>query len=150
MSIFLDAPWVPTSRKIIRKMLKLADLRPGETLYDLGSGDGRTLIIAATEFKAKAVGIELNPLLVLYSNLKIFVRRLQDQIHVRWGNIFLRDISEANVVTMYLLQQTNNRLMNKLKNELKPDTRIVSYVYIFPDWEPVKVDKKSKLYLYKV
>lgn len=69
---------------MVRKMLKLADLQPGETLYDLGSGDGRILIIAATEFKAKAIGIELNPFLVAYSNLRIFARQLQDQARVRW------------------------------------------------------------------
>ncbi|NVM03872.1 MAG: class I SAM-dependent methyltransferase [Candidatus Helarchaeota archaeon] len=150
MSIFLDAPWVPTSKKQIRKMLKFAELQPNETLYDLGSGDGRILILAAIEFNAKAVGIELNPLLVAYSNFRIFIERLQDKVQVRWGNIFLRDISEADVVTMYLLQQTNNRMMKKLKEELKPGARIVSYVYTFPDWEPIKVEKESKLYLYSI
>ena len=109
MSIFFfDAPWVPSSRKIIRKMLKLADLQPNETLYDLGSGDGRILITAAKEFKAKAVGIELNPLLIAYSNLRILLRQVQNKAHVIWGNIFLRDISKADVVTMYLLPTTNN------------------------------------------
>ncbi len=150
MSIFLDAPWVPTSKKQIRKMLNFAELKPNEILYDLGSGDGRILIIAATEFNAKAVGIELNAILVAYSNFRIFLERLQDKVHVKWGNIFLRDISEADVVTMYLLQQTNNKMMKKLKEELKPGARVVSYVFTFPDWEPTKTDKESKLNLYTV
>ncbi|MFX1449652.1 MAG: SAM-dependent methyltransferase [Promethearchaeota archaeon] len=150
MSIFLDAPWVPTSKKQIRKMLEFAELQPNEILYDLGSGDGRILIMAATEFNARAVGIELNALLVAYSNFRIFLERLQDKVQVKWGNIFLRDISEADVVTMYLLQQTNNRMMKKLREELKPGARVVSYVYTFPDWEPTKTDKEFKLNLYTV
>ncbi len=150
MSIFLDAPWVPMSMKLIREMLKLAELQPNETLYDLGSGDGRILVMAAREFKAKAVGIELNPLLVAYSNLHLFFRGLQDRVKIKWGNLFLRDISEADVVTIYLLQSTNNQLMEKLRTELKPGARIVSYVFTFPDWEPTKRDAEFKLNLYVI
>lgn len=150
MSIFLDAPWVPTTRKLIRKMLTLAELKPDETLYDLGSGDGRILLMAATEFKAKAVGIELNPVLVALSNFRILLRGLQNRVRVRWGNIFLRDISDADVVTMYLLQSTNDGMKEKLRTELKPGARIVSYTFTFPDWEPIKTDKKWKLNLYTI
>jgi cyclopropane fatty-acyl-phospholipid synthase-like methyltransferase len=150
MSIFLDAPWVPTSMKLIRAMLKLAELQPNETLYDLGSGDGRILVMAATEFKAKAIGIELNPLLVAYSNLRLLFRGLQNKVKIKWGNIFLRDISEADVVTMYLLQSTNNQLLEKLRTELKPGARIVSYVFTFPDWAPTKTNATLKLNLYTV
>ncbi|MHA1300976.1 MAG: SAM-dependent methyltransferase [Candidatus Helarchaeota archaeon] len=151
MSIFLDAPWVPTKKETIRKMLKFAELNPNEVLYDLGSGDGRIPIIAAQEFKVKrAVGIELNPFWVAISNLRIFTRRLQDKVQIIWGNIFMRNISEADVVTMYLLQVTNDRMKEKLKKELKPGSRIVSKVYIFQDWEPKKVDEENEFFLYQV
>lgn len=151
MSIFLDAPWVPTSKATIRKMLTFAEVNQNDTLFDLGSGDGRIPIIAAQEFNVKkAVGIELNPFFVALSNIRIFTRRLQDKVQIIWGNIFLRNISEADVITMYLLQVTNNRMRDKLKQELKPGSRVISKVYTFTDWEPEKVDEESKLYLYVI
>ncbi|MHA1380747.1 MAG: SAM-dependent methyltransferase [Candidatus Helarchaeota archaeon] len=151
MSILLDAPWVPTSKKTIRKMLKFAQIKFDDILFDLGSGDGRIPIIAAQEFKVKkAVGIELNPFWVAVSNWRIFTRRLQDKVQIVWGNIFLRNISEADVVTMYLLQVTNDRMKDKLKKELKPGSKIVSKVYTFSDWEPEKQDEESQLYLYRI
>ena len=150
MSLFLDAPWVPTSNKQIRAMLTFAELQPNETLYDLGSGDGRILIMAATEFKAKAIGIELNPFMAAISNLRIFFRGLRSKVRIKWGNIFHCDISEADLVTMYLLQRTNNRIMKKLRAELKPGARVVSHVFTFPDWEPTKTDAEFKLNLYVI
>ena len=149
MSIFFfDAPFVPISRKIVRKMLEMADLQPNEILYDLGSGDGRVLITAAKEFKAKAVGIELNPLLIAYSNLRILLRQVQKKVHVIWGNFFLRDISEADVVTMYLLPTTTNEMEEKLKKELKPGARVITYLFKFQNWEPSVIDEREKIYLY--
>ncbi len=150
MSLLFDAPWVPTTTKFIRKMLTFADLQPNEILYDLGCGDGRILLTAARDFKARAVGIELNPLLFALTRFRIFLHQLNDKVQVQWGNIFLRDISKANIVVMYLLQQTNNKMQEKLKNELRPGTRVLSYVFNFSDWEPLKVDKENKLYLYKI
>lgn len=150
MSILFDAPWVPTTSKFIRKMLRFANLKPGEILYDLGCGDGRILLIAAREFNARAIGIEINPLLVGIANFRVFIRQLQDQAQVRWGDIFNQDISNANIIIMYLLQITNNKMQDKLKKELEPGTRVLSYVFNFPEWQPIKVDEDNKLYLYEL
>ena len=144
------APWLPTSRKHVRRMLTLAGVQPGEVVYDLGSGDGRVLFIAAREFGARAVGIELDPLRYLWTQVRITLLGLQGQVRVIRGNFFTQDISEADVVTVYLLPKTNIRLRRKLWDELHPGARIVSSVFIFPGIAPAHIDKEAHLYLYKV
>jgi SAM-dependent methyltransferase len=144
------APWLPTSRKHVRRMLTLAGVRPGEVVYDLGSGDGRVLFIAAREFGARAVGIELDPLRYLWTQVWITLLGLRGQVRVIRGNFFTQDISEADVVTLYLLPKTNIRLRRKLWRELRPGARIVSSVFIFPGIVPAHIDKEAHLYLYKV
>jgi SAM-dependent methyltransferase len=144
------APWLPTSRKHVRRMLTLAGVQPGEVVYDLGSGDGRVLFIATREFGARAVGIELDPLRYLWTQVRITLLGLQGQVRVIRGNFFTQDISEADVVTVYLLPKTNIRLRRKLWDELHPGARIVSSVFIFPGIAPAHIDKEAHLYLYKV
>ena len=144
------APWLPTSRKHVRRMLTLANVQPGEVVYDLGSGDGRVLFIAAREFGARAVGIELDPLRYLWTQMRITLLGLRGQVRVIQGNFFTQDISEADVVTVYLLPKTNIRLRRKLWGELRPGARIVSSVFIFPGIAPAHIDKEAHLYLYKV
>ncbi len=156
LSVFLlwtapaGAPWFPTSRKHVRRMLTLADVQPGEVVYDLGSGDGRVLFIAAREFGARAVGIELDPLRCAWTRMRIALLGLQGQVRVIRGNFFTQDISEADVVTLYLLQKTNNRLRRKLWQELHPGARIISSVFLFPGIAPTHIDKKAHLFLYEV
>ncbi len=144
------APWLPTSRKLVRRMLALANVQPGEVVYDLGSGDGRVLFIAAREFGARAVGIELDPLRWAWTRMWIALLGLQGQVRVIRGNFFTQDVGEADVVTLYLLQKTNNRLRRKLWQELHPGARIVSSVFLFPGMEPMRIDKKAHLFLYEV
>jgi predicted RNA methylase len=143
-------PWLPTSRKNARKMLAMAKVKPGDVVYDLGSGDGRILFIAAKEFGAKAVGIEIDPFRYAYSKLMVRLHGLQDQVEVRFGNFFKHDLSQADVLTAYLLQRTNNRLIMKLIKELRPGTRVVANTFIFPGWLVVDKDPKQQLYLYEV
>jgi len=156
LSVFLlwtapaGAPWFPTSRKLVRRMLALADVQPGEVVCDLGSGDGRVLFIAAREFGARAVGIELDPLRCAWTRIRIALLGLQGQVQVIRGNFFTQDVSEADVVTLYLLQKTNNRLRQKLWQELHPGARIVSSVFLFPGMEPTCIDKEAHLFLYEV
>ena len=144
------APWLPTSRKQVRRMLALAGVQSGEVVYDLGSGDGRVLFIAAREFGARAVGIELDPLRYAWTQMWIALLGLRGQVRVIWGNFFTQDISEAGVVTVYLLPKTNIRLWRKLWGELHPGARIVSSVFIFPGIVPAHIDKEAHLYLYEV
>lgn len=152
LTVFIrrDAAFVPTPLPIVKKMLELAEVKPGETLYDLGSGDGRILIVAARDFGAKAIGVEIDRRLIATSLKRLQVERLEEKVKVMEGNFFTTDIGDADVVTLYLRQDTNNRLGEKFKRELRPGTRIVSYVFHIAGWTPTKADKASHIYLYTV
>lgn len=144
------APFVPTPMKKVRKMLQLAQVKPGDVLYDLGSGDGRVLVLAAREFGARAVGIEIDPLRVLWSRLWVRALGLQKQVQVLRGDLFNAEIGDADVVTLFLRQRTNQLLMVKLLLELRPNTRVISHMFTFPDWEIIDQDREARLFLYKV
>jgi predicted RNA methylase len=128
-------------------MLSMADVQPGEVVYDLGSGDGRIILTATREFGARSVGIEANPFWVCWTRLLLIMYRVK-HVRVVWGNFFHRDLQEANVVTMYLLQETNEKLQQKLEKELQPGTRVVSHTFTFPKWNPEEME--SGLYLYRI
>lgn len=151
-----DVPFVSTPEPVVRRMLKLADVKPGEVVYDLGAGDGRILIIAALEFGAKAVGVEIRPQLIYEIEKKIKMYNLEDRVKVIHGNFFDVDISEADIVTLYLLTSVNDKLKPKLKRELKPGARIVSHDFEIPGWKPLRVEiipdiwTTHKIYLYKI
>jgi len=127
-----DSPWSPwwrTSDKGIRAAFKLAKLGPKDIVYDLGSGDGRTLIIAAKEFGAKAVGIEIDPLRYCISKVLLWFNGLGSRIEVRRENFLESDFSDATVVFVYLVPKALNRLKPKFLKALKNGTRIVSINY---------------------
>ena len=128
----------------------MAEAKPGEVVYDLGSGDGRIIITAAREFHTKSVGVEINPLWVLWTQLKISMLKLEEQVEVVWGDFFHTDLGEADVVTVFLKQDTNDRLRPKLEKEMKKGTRVVSYTYTFTGWNPLKVDLESEIFVYKM
>jgi cyclopropane fatty-acyl-phospholipid synthase-like methyltransferase len=144
------APWLPSARHRVRRMLELAAVQPDDVVYDLGSGDGRVLLTAAQDFGARAVGIEIDPLRCLWTQKRLTAQGLDDQTDVIWGNFFNEDLSEADVVTVYLRQDTNNRLMKKLRSELRPGARVVSNTFIFPGWEVETIDREEHLYLYHI
>lgn len=144
------AAWVPMPKPRARQMLQMAQVKPGDVVYDLGSGDGRVLFIAAREFGAQAVGIEIDPLRCLWTKLLIRWYGLQTQVRVMWGDFFTQEISQADVVTVFLSKPTNQLLMTRLLFELRPDTRLISYIYTFPGWTPEKLDREARLYLYRV
>jgi len=127
-----DSPWSPwwrTSDEAIRKALKLAQVKNSDVVYDLGSGDGRTLIISAKEFNARAVGIEIDPLRFYISKLLIMFNNLSDKVKVRRENFLESNISDATVIFVYLVPKALARLKPKLIRELKPGTKIVSIKY---------------------
>ena len=99
---------------------------------------------------ATSVGIDINPFWVLWTRAKIVLFRSRAKVKVIWGNFFNHDLRRANVVTLYLFQDTNNRLKPKLERELKPGTRIISYIFTFDGWKLEKVDHESKIYMYKI
>jgi SAM-dependent methyltransferase len=143
------APWYPTSLRTVRKMLDLAKVGPGDRIYDLGCGDGRTLVTAARRYRAQAVGIEIDPLRYVWCQTLITILGLRDRVRVVYGDFFAQDLSEADVVTCYLLDSTNRKLQKKLLSELDPDARVVSHMFAFPELHLVHYDKQDQLYLYR-
>lgn len=145
------APYAPTSFDTIRRMLTLAELKPGETLYDLGCGDGRIVIIAAQEFKANAIGIELREDLVKKALEEIHKNNLEKRAKIIQGDLFSIDISDADVVTLYLTTSANEKVRPKLEKELKNGARVVSHDFEIPKWKPIKIEKFNfdTIYLYK-
>lgn len=154
MTYIPSVPFVPTPEGVVRRMLELAEVKPGELVYDLGCGDGRILIIAATEFGARAVGVEIRKDLVEKCVRRVKELGLEDKITIIHGNFFNIDISDADVVTLYLLTSVNERLRPKLEKELKPGARVVSHDFEVLGWKPIKVEEIKegwqghKIYLY--
>jgi cyclopropane fatty-acyl-phospholipid synthase-like methyltransferase len=148
--MIIGAQWVPTSMKVVRRMLELGDVREGDVVIDLGSGDGRIIITAAEEYNARAIGIEADPIRLIWSRCVIRYRGIGERAKVLWGNFLHKDLREATVVTVFQNQGTNNKLKPKFERELKPGTRVISHVFTFDGWEPRKVDKESQIYLYHV
>lgn len=144
------APHVPTAEDVVRKMLELAELKSGERLYDLGSGDGRIVLMAAKEFGARAIGVELREDLVQFTRKKIEELGLIDRAKVIHGDLMQTDIHDADVVTLYLTTTANAKVAPKLEKELRPGTRIVSFCFRMPGWEPTKSMslETRTLYLY--
>ena len=144
------APWVPTPMRKVRKMLEMAGVGPGDLVYDLGCGDGRTIITAARRYGARAVGIEIDPLRYLWCQLLVTILGLRGEVRVLYGSFYRQDLSEASVVTCYLLQSTNEKLQGKLMRELRPDTRVVSNSFTFPRLHLLRQDAKAEIYLYSL
>jgi ubiquinone/menaquinone biosynthesis C-methylase UbiE len=135
------APYVVSPQQIVDRMLELADLKPGEMLYDLGSGDGRILITAVQRFHARAVGIEISDALVDSTNDRIRKFGIQNQARVIHGDFMNVDLSPADVVTIYLATDSNEILRPNLEKYLKTGSRVVSHDYAVPGWKAKVVDK---------
>ena len=146
----IGAGFQPTSKKLVKKMLEMAEIGSNDVLYDLGSGDGRIVMEAVKSYGARAVGIEADPIRVLWSRMFLIFYGIQDKSKIKWGNFFNEDISEATVVTLFLSDKTNQKLKEKLVKELRPGTPVVSYVWTFDGWEPTKVNHLDRIYLYKI
>lgn len=149
----LDVAYVPTPKTIVRQMLLLAGLRRGETLFDLGAGDGRVIIEAARGFRAKAIGIEIDPERV--SRIRDRLRSTGIKAEIIQADFMNVDLSPADVVAIYLSESVNTKLAPKLERELKAGSRVVSLDYALPGWVPEKelIAKGAlprKLYLYRV
>lgn len=131
-----DIYFAPTRHAIADAMLALAGVRPDDIVFDLGSGDGRIVVLAAQKYGASGVGIEIDPALVTRSNEIAREGAVADRARFREGDLFDADISSATVVTLYLNHSTNLRLEPKLKNELRPGTRVVSHQFPIGSWKP--------------
>jgi SAM-dependent methyltransferase len=130
-----DVIWVPTADSMVARMLEMANVTPADTVYDLGSGDGKIPIAAAKLFGATAVGIEYDPQLVTHSRCLAEAESVQARVTFVEGDVFETDFGDATVVTLYLTPQVNLRLLPTLL-AMKPGTRVVSYSFGIGDWEP--------------
>ena len=153
------APFVPSPAPVIQFMLKLADLSAGEVLFDLGAGDGRTVIMAAKSFGARAVGVELREDLAKKALSSIHEGGLANRVTIVNGDMFSVNLSSADVVFLYLTTSANEKIRPKLETELKKGVRVVSHDYEIVGWKPEKVENfcenpklgypSHTIYLYK-
>lgn len=151
------APYYPTPAFIVQKMLELSELKAGEKLFDLGSGDGRILIMAAQEFKADATGVELDKDLYRQSTDRIARLGLEKRARVIHGDILRQDYSSADVITVYLLPTSNDAVRPLLEKQVKPGARVVCHDFDMSGWTPDVVEhveddgegRSHTLYLYR-
>jgi len=148
LAFLTGAPYVPTKNQTANKMLEFSDLKPGMKLYDLGSGDGK-LLFMASYFGAKAVGFEINPLLVILTNIKSFLKRDKNTV-AYWKNFWKADFSDADAVFVYLLPWRMQELEKILIKNLKKGSLVISNSFIFPNLKIEKQDEKSHVYCFKI
>ncbi|MCC6586039.1 MAG: class I SAM-dependent methyltransferase [Bryobacterales bacterium] len=147
-----DVPYVPTPEEVVDAMLKLADVKKDDVLYDLGCGDGRIVVTAAKNFGVRAVGVDIDPERIREANENAKKAGVADRVKFIEKNLFDADIKDATVVTLYLLPDVNRKLKPKLLKDLRPGTRIVSHQFDMGDWKPAKkmdLDYRT-LYLWTV
>jgi predicted O-methyltransferase YrrM len=131
-----DVVYVPTPQPVVDAMLKMAKVRKGDVLYDLGSGDGRIPVTAARDYGIRATGIDIDPARIAEANENVRKAKVGNLVTIKQGDLFEADIGDATVVTLYLLESLNEKLRPKLLRELRPGTRIVSHAFRMGDWEP--------------
>jgi SAM-dependent methyltransferase len=137
-----EVPYVPTTEEAVQAMLKLADVKKSDVVYDLGCGDGRIVIAAAKQYGARGVGIDINPERIREAKENAKKDAVEGLVRFEENDLFKADFHEATVVTLFLLPKVNLRLRPKLLEELKPGTRVVSNTFDMGDW---KADKEQTL-----
>jgi protein-L-isoaspartate O-methyltransferase len=151
------APYYPTPETIVDKMLQLGGLKAGEKMFDLGSGDGRLVIAAARKYKANAVGVEFDEALVKQSTERNAKLGLSATAHIILGDLMLQDYSSADLLTVYLLPMSNDKVSPLLEKQLKKGARIVAHDFEFSAWKPAQIQdidddgegRSHRLYLYR-
>jgi len=133
-----DVHWEPTPNETVTEMLKIAGVKKGDIVYDLGCGDGRIVIAAARDFGARGVGIDIDPQRISESKKNARAAGVTRRVTFREEDLFEADIREATVVTLFLWPSLNLKLRPKLLKDLKPGTRVVSYIHNMGDWPAEK------------
>lgn len=136
----LDVPYVPTRTVVVEAMLKLAEVKPGDVVYDLGCGDGRIVVSAAKNHGATGMGFDIDPKRIEEANANAKAANVTDKVKFVTANLFEADLSAATVITLYLLPDVNLQLRPRLL-ALKPGTRIVSHAFDMGDWAPEKTEE---------
>jgi SAM-dependent methyltransferase len=147
-----DVRYEPTPQPVVRRMLRLAEVGPGDVVYDLGSGDGRIPITAAREFGARGVGIDIDPELIRRSEANARAAGVTDRVVFRNEDLFEAEFGDATVVTLFLYPDVNLRLRPLLLRELAPGTRVVSYWHDMGDWTPERSVRagRARIYLWRI
>jgi SAM-dependent methyltransferase len=147
-----DTFFVPSRNAVADAMLQFAGVGPNDLVYDLGSGDGRILILAAQKYGARGVGIEIDPALVAKARAVARDGAVADRVTFVEGDFFTADISAATVVTLYLSTTTNRRLVEKLRRELRPGARVVSQQFDLGPWkaDEVRTVEGAVLFLWRI
>lgn len=148
------APWVPCRSRDVKRVIEMANLKPGEVFYELGCGDGRVVTAVNKRYGVKSIGLELAILLFIAAKIRQFFN-WDKNLQIKYKNLFKEDLSKADVVYVFGMPfSLKDKLRGKLEKELKPGARVISYVFPIMDWEPMKVDKPSEkdlsIYLYKI
>lgn len=148
----LDVPYVPTQMSVVDAMLDMAKVTKSDTLYDLGCGDGRIVVRAASRFGCRGVGVDLDPERVAEANENAAKEKVTHLTRFEVGDVFRFDFSPATVVTMYLLPAVNLKLRPRLLKELKPGTRVVSHDFDMGDWTPQETREvgRSRVFLWTI
>jgi SAM-dependent methyltransferase len=135
-----DVPFVPTPVKVVERMIEMAGIGRDDVVYDLGSGDGRMVILAAQKTGARGVGVDINPVWVRDARIAAERAGVAGRVSFRIEDIFKTDVREATVVMLYLLPDVNSKLEPKLRADLKPGTRVISHEYLIGDWPPKRTE----------
>lgn len=133
-------PYVPTPQEVVDRMLELAQVKKGDVLYDLGSGDGRIVVTAAKKYGVRAIGFEIDPQRIKESRENIKKAGVANLVEIRQQDIRTVDLSAANVLTMYLLPEVNLMIRPNIWKQMKPGSRIVSHDFDMAEWTPLKTE----------
>ena len=143
-------PYIAAQPERIRRALEMAQLQPGETVYDLGAGDGRVLVIAANAFCAQGIGIEISPLQSLLARWNVRRQGLGEKIKIRREDFYRADLSEADVVYAYMTSRQAEKIRPVLERQLRPGTRVVAVSFEIAGWQPDEFDEQNLLSLYRM
>jgi len=152
-NLTLDALWQPTDRATVGRILSLAQVQEGERVVDLGCGDGRIVIAAARDFNAQATGVEIDPFRVLWARAWVYLSGIKGRARIVWGDMYKFELTQTDVVILFLSEKANRKLEGKLRRELKEGARIVSYFHPLYGLTPAEVGKAARgdpLYLYRI
>lgn len=145
-----DSPWLPVKKEKVKKMLELVNAGSEDVIFDLGSGDGRIVIMAAKDFGARAVGIEIDPLRVFWAKIMVKIFGVSKKVKIIRGDFLKEDFSEASIVAVYLVPKTLKRLKEKFLDELKPGTKVVSFCYQIDFLPQIFHDSKEGIFGYQI
>ena len=134
-------PYVPTPQAVVDRMLELAQVKKGDVVYDLGSGDGRIVVTAAKKYGVQAIGFEIDPQRIKESHENIKKAGVENLVEIRQQDIRTVDLSQASVLTMYLLPEVNLMIRPNIWKQMKPGSRIVSHDFDMGDWKPLKTEE---------